>query len=179
MKGVNLMDEGYIKLFRKMISWEWYTDTSVKTLFIHCLIKANYMDKNWKGITIKRGQFITSIRHLAKECGLSVKQTRRAISALSGTHEIEYKGYNKYSVITVVEYDSYQTKGTIEGTKEDKQRANKGQQHKNIKNIKNKRKENTPDLKNPWIGIADDGEEYFIDKQKYEEWNNEHGIVEE
>ena len=174
------MDEGYIKLFRKLTGWEWYTDTAVKTLFLHCLLKANYTDKNWKGMTIKRGQFVTSIRHLAKECGLSIKQTRRAISALTGTHEIEYKGHNKFSVITVVEYDSYQTKGTVEGTKEGKQRANKGQQLKNIKEYKEtKEKKNSSDSKNPWIGIADDGEEYFIDYRKYEEWNKEHGIVED
>ena len=35
------------------------------------------------------------------------------------------------------------------------------------------------DLINPWVGVADDGEEYYIDFRKYEEWNKEHGIVEE
>jgi len=158
--------QGYIKLFRKMTTWEWYTDTAVKTLFIHCLLKANYVDKSWKGMTIKRGQFVTSIRNLAKECGLSSKQTRRAISALTRTHEIEYKGHNKFSVITVVEYDSYQTKGTVEGTKEGKQRANKGQQLKNIKNIKNhKEKEVCPYV---------DENGYITDWDNFQDWKAKH-----
>lgn len=39
-------------------------------------------------------------------------------------------------------------------------------------------KEKNSSLKNPWIGVADDGEEYIKDLAKYDEWNKAHGIVE-
>ena len=73
------MDDGYIKLFRKMTTWEWYTDIAIKSVFLHCLLQANYKDKKWKGIMIRRGQFVTSYTHLAEETGES-----QASSGISG-----------------------------------------------------------------------------------------------
>ena len=168
------MDEGYLKFYRKMMSWEWYKDLVVKSVFFHCLFRANYQDTQWNGIAIKRGQFITSYKKMAEECGLSVKQIRRAISALTRTHEIEYEGHSKYSVITVVKYDSYQTKGTIEGTKEGKQRANKGQQINNIKNIKNYKEDKKE--RNPYVDM---NTMEITDFAKYIKWNEAHGIMED
>ncbi len=31
------MNDGFIKLHRKIIDWEWYDDINTKTLFIHIL----------------------------------------------------------------------------------------------------------------------------------------------
>ena len=39
-------------------------------------------------------------------------------------------------------------------------------------------KEKNSSLKNPWVGVADDGEEYIKDLAKYDEWNKAHEIVE-
>lgn len=69
--------EGWIKIHRRILSWEWYNDNNVKVLFLHLLLKANHEDKEWNGITIKRGQLLTSVSRLAKETHLSVRQTRR------------------------------------------------------------------------------------------------------
>ena len=174
------MDEGYIKLFRKMTSWEWYSDIVIKTVFLHCLLKANYKDKRWKGHFIKRGQFITSYPNMAKECNLSIHQVRRAISALCSTGEITHSPQARFSIITVVGYDSYQSDGRLSGRENDRQAAGKGQQHKNIKNNKNtKEKKNISGLKNPWIEVSEDGEEFIRDFDKYDEWNRAHGIVED
>jgi len=37
-----------------MLDWEWYDDINTKVLFIHLLIKANWKEKKWRGIKIKR-----------------------------------------------------------------------------------------------------------------------------
>lgn len=169
--------QGFIKLFRKMTTWEWYSDVVVKSVFLHCLLKANYKDKRWKGHLIKRGQFITSYPNMAKECGITVMQARRAISTLCSTGEITHSPQARFSVITVVGYDEYQSDNRVNNSQTNSQTTGKQQQHKNIKNRKEIKE--TPDLKNPWVGVADDGEEYYIDFRKYEEWNKEHGIVEE
>ena len=169
--------EGYIKLFRKLTVWEWYTDSVVKLVFIHCLLKANYKDKKWRGITIKRGQFVTSYPSIAKECGITVNQARRAISTLCNTGEITHKPQARYSVVTVVKYDSYQADHRLNDSLEDSLTTGSPQQHKNIKKIKNNKKKDTPE--NPWVGIRSNGEEYCIDLEKYNEWNKEHGIEED
>ena len=43
------MAEGWIKLYRKITEWEWYTVPSMAHLFIHLLFLANQKDKRWKG----------------------------------------------------------------------------------------------------------------------------------
>ena len=87
--------EGWIKLHRKMINWEWYNDINVKVVFLHLLLTANHEDKKWQGIEIKRGQKITSLSHLAEETKLSVKQIRNVLNKLKSTGEITSKGTNK------------------------------------------------------------------------------------
>lgn len=39
--------EGYIKIHRKMLDWEWYDDIPTKTLFLHLLLTANWKDSKW------------------------------------------------------------------------------------------------------------------------------------
>lgn len=99
---------GYIKLFRKLIRWGWYQDSVVKDLFLHCLICASYKDFEWMGMELKAGQFITGRKKLAEELGFSEQQIRTAISKLESTGEISIFPTNKYSIITVTNWENYQ-----------------------------------------------------------------------
>ena len=82
--------EGWIKVHRKLVDWEWYNDINVKVVFLHLLLTANHKEKQWKGQTILRGQKLTSIEHLADDVGLTFQQTRTALKKLKSTDE-----YNK------------------------------------------------------------------------------------
>lgn len=140
------MCNGWIKLHRKILDWEWYDDTNVVRLFVHFLLLANNTDKKWRGIEIKKGQLVTSVAALSEQLGLSTKQIRIAIDKLKGTNEIAIKTTNKFSLVTICKYESYQlseeckgqTKGQAKGQTEGNQTANKGQQLKNNKNIRSK-----------------------------------------
>ena len=99
--------QGWIQLYRKFIEWEWYTDTNTKSLFIHCLLKANHKDGKWKGKEVKRGQFITSYGNLAKETGLSVQNVRTSIKNLKLTGELTSESTSKLTKITVCNYATY------------------------------------------------------------------------
>ena len=103
------MDGNYIKLSRGLLEWEWYTDINTTRLFIHMLLKANWKDGNFKGTTVSRGSFVSSIGKLAGETGLTEREIRTAISHLKKTGEVTSKTTNKYTVFTVVKYDLYQT----------------------------------------------------------------------
>lgn len=101
-------DGGFIKLFRSLLDWGWYTDQNTKALFIHCLLKANYTDKNWRGTPVPRGSFISSISTLAAELGLSERAIRTAITHLKSTGELTSKSTNKFTLFTVENYELYQ-----------------------------------------------------------------------
>lgn len=100
--------EGWIKLHRKLLDWEWYSDTNAKVLFLHCLLKANIKDTNWKGMEIKRGQFFTSNASLSNELGLSIKEIRNSLKKLEKTGELTFFGASNGTMITVCNYDNYQ-----------------------------------------------------------------------
>ena len=106
------MEYGYILLQKKILEWEWYKDTNTKTVFIHLLLKANWKDAKWRGIDIKRGQVVTSIRHLSDELNLSERTIRTSLEHLTKSREIDKQTTSKYSVITVLNYDKYQTNDT-------------------------------------------------------------------
>lgn len=99
---------GFIKLNRSMLQWEWYQDSVTKIVFLHCLLTANWEDRSWRGITIKRGQLLTSQKSLAKQLGLTRQPIRRALLNLQKTNELTIKATSKYTIITVVNYDKYQ-----------------------------------------------------------------------
>lgn len=99
---------GWIKLHRGLIDWEWYTDHNTCRLFIHCIIRANFDDKVWRGMPIKRGSFYTSLDTLASETGLTHRQIRTAFDKLSLTGEVTSSGMARGRMITVHEYESYQ-----------------------------------------------------------------------
>jgi len=100
--------EGWIKLHRKLLDWEWYSDTNAKVLFLHCLLKANIKDTTWKGMEIKRGQFFTSNLSLSNELGLSIKEIRNSLKKLEKTGELTFFGASNGTMVTVCNYDNYQ-----------------------------------------------------------------------
>ena len=116
-----MYEEGYIKLHRKLLGWEWYADLPTRVLFLHMLIKANWKDARFKGKEIKRGSFVSSIRKLAEETCLSVQEVRTALEHLKSTHEVTQSSNSKFTVFTVVSYDLYQA----DNTQTNKQLTNK------------------------------------------------------
>ena len=137
----------YLKLYYKLLDWEWYTNANVMRLFIHCLLKANVKQKKWQGITIERGSFITSYNHLAIELNLSTQQVRTALDKLESTGEItrritrNQQGSN--TMIVIKNYNEYQSSNTQDNTQITlKQHSNNTQitttkECKNDKNDKN------------------------------------------
>ncbi|MDB4498301.1 hypothetical protein N9251_03060 [Gammaproteobacteria bacterium] len=137
------MNTGWIKLHRSLLDWEWYDDVNVKVLFLHCTLKANHTEKQWRGVTIERGQFYTSLESLSKETKLTTQQLRTALKKLESTGEITSKQHAKARMITVIGYDSYQSdnKVTNKEVTRNQQGSNKEvtttKNEKNIKNEKN------------------------------------------
>ena len=52
--------QGWIKIHRQLLDWEWYDDINVTRLFLHILLKANHKSKNYKGEIVKVGEHLTS-----------------------------------------------------------------------------------------------------------------------
>ena len=127
--------EGWITLHRKFLTWEWFDKPEMVQLFIWLLLNANYADKKWQGQVIKRGQILTTTPKIMEALRLSAQQTRTCIGRLKSTGEITCKSTNKYTIITICNYDRYQddnspSNGQNNGQSNipatDKQRTNNG-----------------------------------------------------
>ena len=103
-----MLEFGYIRLYRSLLNWEWYSDINTKTVFIHLLLTANYEPKKWCGVIVGRGQRVFSYGKLAIELNMSVQSVRTSINHLKSTGEVTCKATREYSVVTVNNYDSYQ-----------------------------------------------------------------------
>ena len=142
--------DGYIKLHRSMLEWEWYKDINTHILFIHLLLIANFRESKYKGHTIPRGSVVRTLPRLSEETGLTVKEIRTAISHLKSTGELGTQTTNKETVFTVHNYAVYQDDLDEEKSETGRQRAGKGQsngrlradvQNKKDKKIKNDKKD--------------------------------------
>ena len=118
----------FIKIDRKILKWEWWSDINTFRLFFYMIISAYWKDGNYKGVEIKRGSFPSSISELSRETNLSVMEIRTALKHLQSTGEITTnqqatnkqnntkltsnltsKKTNKFTIFTVVNYDLYQS----------------------------------------------------------------------
>jgi len=134
------MTEGYIKLSRKLLDWEWYKDANTMRVWVHILLLANWADGRFQGEEIPRGSIVCSYGKIAEALGLTYKQVRTAIKHLIGADQVAIIRKRNFLILSVLRYDDYQTEGRPSGN----QRAIKGQSKGNNiridKNIKNKRK---------------------------------------
>ena len=129
---------GWIKLDRGILDWGWYTDSNTMRVFLHLLLTAAFEDVEFKGTVIHRGEVVTSYQNLSKTLGITISQARTSIQHLKLTGEIASTEHPKYSVISVLNYDRYQSESQATSQASRKQVASniasKSQHNKNIRN---------------------------------------------
>lgn len=103
-----MANEGFIKLYRKMLEWGWYDDGPTKDVFIHLLLIASYEDKFYRGIPLERGQVVTTVKEMEVKLGLTTRQIRTALSKLISTNEVTKKSTSKFTIYTINNYADYQ-----------------------------------------------------------------------
>jgi hypothetical protein len=126
---------GWIKLHRRMLEWEWYDHLPTFRVFIHILLKTNRKESEWKKEKLKPGQIVVGRKSLAEETGLSEQQVRTAIANLQSSQQITIKSTNKYSVITICNWDTYQDNETSVQPTINQQSTSKPTTAKEDKNI--------------------------------------------
>ena len=99
----------YIKLDRNIINWRWFGNSTILSVFIWLLVKANIKEGHFERETVKRGSLVTSNAHIAESCGLTISKVRTALMSLEQTGEIVRNIRNHYQIITIVNYEMYQS----------------------------------------------------------------------
>lgn len=89
------------------MEWGWYQNSNMVHLFIHLLLTANRKPGNVLGTDLERGQAIVGRKKLSEQTGISEQTLRTCITRLKSTKEITTKSTNKYTIVTICNYDVY------------------------------------------------------------------------
>lgn len=102
------IEGGYIKLYRKMTKWQWYSDEVMFRVFMHLLLTVNYEPMYWREVKIDRGQTVISVSKLSATLNYSRDTVHRALKRLESSGEIIRKPNARYTIVTIVNYNLYQ-----------------------------------------------------------------------
>lgn len=150
------MNNGWIKIHRSMLDWEWWDDQNTRMLWLTILLSVNHEPKRWHGITVDAGEMITSYAALAQKSGLSYQSVRTSLEHLISTHEVTCESTHQFTRIKVVKWAEFQsldappniptnTRSNRPLT-EHQQSTNNKQECKNDKNVRNKNNTIPPTL---------------------------------
>lgn len=139
------MNEGFVKLHRKSLKSSVFKTPIIFMVWCWCLMKASHEDQkfpfNGTDTELKKGQFITGLKKAEQELPLTRQNIRTAWNYLKSTHRITIKSTNRFSVISILNWEAYQGRLTNELTSKltnHQQTTNKPlTTYKKVKNDKN------------------------------------------
>ena len=122
--GIDESAPDWVKLYRKIEQWRWYTHPKMVHLLIHFLIKAKAI-LSGNDFTF---QLETSYNLLSKETGISVQSVRTCIKKMQSSGVIEFlpSPTNLFSTIRVCNYENYQVTNKVRGVIDNHSYGNKG-----------------------------------------------------
>lgn len=131
--------DGWISISRKIQNKSWYKDSERLHIWIHLLLNANHKDKkiwiNGEELLIKRGQLLTSRKSISENIFVNESKIYRSLKFFEKEHQIEQQKTNKFTLITIVNYDNYQ--------KSEQQNEQSSEQQMNNKRTTNEQQMNT------------------------------------
>lgn len=106
------MMNGWIKLHRKSLDSSTFQNPMLWQIWCWCLMKASSKPYDaiigLQTVHLERGQFVFGYKVLADDVGSNVATVRRYMLKLQKMGNVKINSTNKYSIVTVVNWDSYQ-----------------------------------------------------------------------
>lgn len=134
--------EGWIKIHRKILEWEWYPDRDTREVFFHLLLTANHKAGRFMGHEIKAGEVVIGRKSLSKAVGISERSVRTALTHLKSTSEIAIRTTNRFSVITLLNWSKYQITDQQNDQQSDQQVTSKRPANDHKQECNNKKNDN-------------------------------------
>ena len=146
------MHRGYVKLWRRSIDSRVFKNPDLLKVWIWCLMRANHKStwvemktgKSKIEVKVEPGQFVFGRKSAAKELGMPESSVRNRMVKLKNMRNVDIKEDRQYSIVSIVNWVSYQDEINKKDIKEDRQRTGKGQAKDTDKNVKNEKKKREP-----------------------------------
>ncbi len=153
------MNRGWFKTWRKAedsfvwknknvwILWSWF--------FFRVTHKRITVHVGYQQVTLEPGQLIFGLNKAAEGTGLSLGVIRRSLKSLEIAENIAIKTTNKYSIITILNWDIYQCEQQTNDNQNDKQRTNNEQTNDNKQEVKEVKKHTQPQARDFFSNSTD------------------------
>ena len=138
---------GYVKLYRKLLGSRAFQNEGLLKVWIWCLLKANH-EKAWVPLTIGRGvtevyvgpgQFIFGRDKAAAELRMHPSTVWKRIKKLKNLGNCDIQSNSHYSIITIINWDSYQGHNENGDSQSDSHVTGKEQARNTYKNDNNEK----------------------------------------
>ncbi len=136
------INNGFVKLPKTILEWEWYDHPDVFRIYIHLLIKVNYAPARWRGMDILEGEHITSTAKLSEELNMSEFKVRESLSKLEKTGFLKKTTTNKFTKLKLLQYGADLNNTDVKLKQNAVQTTSKVQPNQNQTTIKKNNKEN-------------------------------------
>jgi hypothetical protein len=133
--------KGWVSLHRKLLTSDVFQNEKLLKVFIYCLLKATHSEHSQKvgkqTVVLKPGQFVFGRRRAAFELDMKESTVRDYMKILKDDGTIAINPTNKYSVVTLTNWELYQDKEERNDNKSDNKKPTKGQQNNTNNNGNN------------------------------------------
>jgi hypothetical protein len=102
------MSGAWLKLYRRSIESQVFSDPHLWHLFCWCLMRANWKEGFFQGVKIPPGSFATGRDAAAESLGVSASALYRRLKKLEELKVIQLKANNRFTVISVVKWSFFQ-----------------------------------------------------------------------
>ncbi len=136
------MTRGYVRLWRKSLDAGWIKNHKLWVFWSYCLMKASWKEYDAivgsQTVPLMPGQFVFGRKVASQETGLTEREIRTIIDFLKKAGNMTIKPTNKFSIITIINWTTYQSEAIENDQLNDQPPTNKGP-HTSIKALKNKK----------------------------------------
>lgn len=159
--------KGYIKLYRQIADNPIFQDSDMFKLWIYCLLKASHKKHEVmverQTVQLSPGEFVTGRFALAEDFNKGVKKSKqvndrtlwRWMKTLEKWQMLSIKPTNKYSIVTIENWEFYQQQDRTNEHQNDHQMSSScpsnDHQMSTNKNVKNEKNEKKIDDNDDWL----------------------------
>ncbi len=137
-------DLTYLKLYRKMLDSQVFNNEGLLKVWIWCLCKASFKRRfvsvkigtSETEVEIFPGQFIFGRNKAAKKLKMKASNVRNRIEKLKKLKNLDIKSNTHYSIITILNWETYQGDDNKKDNQEDYRRTTGGLPEDTNKNVK-------------------------------------------
>jgi hypothetical protein len=136
---------GYIKMYRKLLTSAVFQNEKLLKVWIWCLIRANWHEATCifegKELKLERGTFLTGRYSGSEECNMAPKTFYNQLLKLQEFGNLTLKSDNRKTLVSIINYSDYQDDSQQDGQQMDNSWTPDGHlmdTDKEVKNIRSK-----------------------------------------